>query len=117
VALRDADPHALWDCLDETARPLFGLARAPLHQQAEEIAEAITNRLGLRATTDSHGHLLLNHALADRVAHPILLATIGHELARHAGLCSVVAAAARTTGPCSRAKTRFCRSDTGAAPR
>jgi hypothetical protein len=91
TALGNADPHALWDCLDETARPLFGLARAPLHQQAAEIAEAITNRLGLRATTDSHGHLLLNDALADRVAHPILLATIGHELARHAGVSSVVA--------------------------
>ena len=91
TALGDADPHELRDCLDHNARPLFGLAHAPLHEQAAEIAEAITNRLGLRATTDRHGHLLLNHALADRAAHPIILATIGHELARHAGLSSVVA--------------------------
>lgn len=86
----NAAPHALWDTLDQTARPLFGLAHAPLHEQAGKIAAAITNRLGLSATTDRHGHLLLNHALADRAAHPILLATLGHELARHAGLSSVV---------------------------
>jgi hypothetical protein len=93
TALGNADPHELRDCLDDNARPLFDLANAPLHTQAAEIADAITNRLGLQATTDggNAGHLLLNHALAARAAHPMLLATIGHELARHAGLSSVVA--------------------------
>jgi hypothetical protein len=91
TALGDADPHELRDRLDETARPLFGLGRAALHEQAAELGEAITNRLGLRATANRHGHILLNHALAERAAQPILLAALGHELARHAGLASVVA--------------------------
>jgi hypothetical protein len=91
VVLGDADSHELWACLDDACRPLFGLAAGDLHEQAEALADVTTNRLGLTSATGGYETLLLNHALANRAAHPMLLATLGRELARHAGLDSLVA--------------------------
>lgn len=89
TAIDGADPHAMWDRLDEAAIPLFRVARGDLRAQARALAEAITDGLGLSAAPG--GPLLLNQAFAERSADPLLLAGVGHELARHAGLRSAVA--------------------------
>jgi hypothetical protein len=89
TTINGADPHALWDHLDEAAIPLFRVARDDLRAQAAALAQAITDGLGLGASPG--GPLLLDQALTERTADPLLLAAIGHELARHAGLRSAVA--------------------------
>ncbi len=87
----DADARELWDCLDDASRPLFGLAWGDLHEQAEALSDVMTNQLGLTAITGGYETLMLNRALSSHAAHPVLLATLGGELARHAGLDSLVA--------------------------
>jgi len=77
--------------IDDGARPMFGVAGASLFEQADALADVITNRLGLQVGAGDWHTLLLGHALARREAHPLLLASLGHELARRAGLRSVVA--------------------------
>jgi hypothetical protein len=81
----------LLERIDDAARPMFGVADAGLFAQADALADVITNRLGLQVDGDGWRPLLLGHALVRRQAHPLLLASLGHELARRAGLRSVVA--------------------------
>ena len=69
---------------------MFGVSGC-LFDQADALADVITNRLGLQVTSGEWRALLLGDALARREAHPLLLASLGHELARRAGLQSVVA--------------------------
>jgi hypothetical protein len=77
--------------IDDVARPMFGVANGSLFAQADALADVITNRLGLEVNRGEWRSLLLGDALARREAHPLLLASLGHELARRAGLQSVVA--------------------------
>ena len=81
----------LLERIDDAARPMFGVANGSLFDQADALADVITNRLGLQVTSGEWRTLLLGDALARREAHPLLLASLGHELARRAGLQSVVA--------------------------
>ncbi len=70
---------------------MFGVADESLFAQADALADVITNRLGLEVNGGDWRTLLLGDALVRRAAHPLLLASLGHELARRAGLHSVVA--------------------------
>jgi hypothetical protein len=81
----------LLERIDDVARPMFGVADGSLFAQADALADVITNRLGLEVNSGEWRALLLGDALARREAHPLLLASLGHELARRAGLQSVVA--------------------------
>jgi hypothetical protein len=82
----------LMERLDDASRPLFGIADTGLFDKADGLAEVITNRLGLKVgAPDEWRTLLLGHALAERTAHPLLLAALAHELARRAGTASLVA--------------------------
>ena len=81
----------LLERIDDAARPIFGAADESLFAQADALADVITNRLGFRVDVGGWRTLLLGDALVDRQAHPLLLASLAHELARRAGLDSVVA--------------------------
>lgn len=71
--------------LDDAARGLFGAAELPPREQARRLAALLTDDLGLRPVTHDHEALLVDRALASRSAHPLVIAAIGHELARRAG--------------------------------
>jgi hypothetical protein len=85
----------LWERLDDAARPLFGLAGAPLEAQADAVWTAVTERLGVCRSDgvggSRSGTVLLDRALSGESAQLLLLAACGHELARRAGLRSAVA--------------------------
>jgi hypothetical protein len=84
----------LWNWLDDAARPLFSVAAGDLQARAAALAEVMTRALGLAAMADRYEGLLLDRAVARRSGHPLLLATVGHELARRAGWPSLVGHAA-----------------------
>ena len=77
--------------LDDASLPLFGSASLCVAGQAEALADALANQLCLRPERRDHRALLLDHALAERGAHPLQIAVIGHELGRRAGLSTFVA--------------------------
>ena len=76
--------------LDELARRLFGAAELGARDQALALADLLTNRLGLISNSSDHRALLIDHALEQRQAHPLLIAALGHELARRAGISTCV---------------------------
>jgi Transglutaminase-like superfamily len=76
---------AVLERLDDVARGLFGAAAEAPREQAERLAGALTDELGLRPVTHEHEALLIDRALATRRAHPLVIAAVGHELARRAG--------------------------------
>jgi hypothetical protein len=76
--------------LDEAALPLFGMAPAPVREQAHALADLLTNELCLVPERRDHRALLIDHALTRRSAHPLQIAVIGHELARRAGIAGFV---------------------------
>jgi hypothetical protein len=78
--------------LDDAARALFGVAASDVRAQAGTLATALTDGLALQALGGEPRALLIDEALARREAHPLLIAVIGHELARRAGLRSFVGA-------------------------
>jgi hypothetical protein len=80
-----ASSERLWDWLDDAARPLFNVPASGVRERAAPLATLMTYQLGLVACPDSHHGLLLDHAIATGSGHPLLLATVGHELARRAG--------------------------------
>jgi hypothetical protein len=90
-AFGGASVAGLLERIDDVARPMFGVADGTLFAQADALADVITNRLGLEVNRGEWGALLLGDVLARREAHPLLLASLGHELARRAGLQRVVA--------------------------
>jgi hypothetical protein len=90
-AFGGASVAGLLERIDDVARPMFGVADDSLFAQADALADVITNRLGLEVNGGDWRTLLLGDALVRRAAHPLLLASLGHELARRAGLQSVVA--------------------------
>jgi Transglutaminase-like superfamily len=77
--------------LDEASLQLFGTAELDVADQAEALADVLTNDLCLCPDRDDHRALLIDHALTRRRAHPLQIAVIGHELARRAGISSVIA--------------------------
>jgi hypothetical protein len=81
----------LLERIDDAARPMFGVAGQSLFTQADALADVITNRLSLQVNSGEWRGLLLGDALARHEAHPLLLASLGHELACRAGAQSVVA--------------------------
>lgn len=76
--------------LDDAALPLFGVGAAPVREQAQALADQLTNGLCLVPERRDHRALLIDHALTRRCAHPMQIAVIGHELARRAGIDSLV---------------------------
>jgi hypothetical protein len=72
--------------LDEVARGLFGAAELRPREQADRLASALRDTLGLRPVTHDHRALLVDQALATHRAHPLVIAAVGHELGRRAGL-------------------------------
>ncbi|HET6448049.1 MAG TPA: hypothetical protein VFG31_02980 [Conexibacter sp.] len=72
--------------LDDVARGLFGTATLPPRAQADRLAGALCDTLGLRPVTHASDALLVDRALTTRRAHPLVIAAVGHELARRAGL-------------------------------
>lgn len=82
----------LSDWLDHAARPLF-TSPEDLSKRAAALTSLITNQLCLRVRTDHHQALLLDQLIASQCGHPILLASVGHELARRAGWPTVTATA------------------------
>jgi hypothetical protein len=84
-------PHLMRDWLDEAARPLFSLPDPELRRRGRALADLMTNGLGLRTDPEGHESLLLDRLIVTRRGHPLLLATVAHELARRAGWTSVTA--------------------------
>jgi hypothetical protein len=84
-------PEQLWEWLDDAARPLFSASASGLRERAGALATLMSSDLGFVASPDGYEGLLLDHAIATRSAHPMLLATVGHELARRAGWRSLTA--------------------------
>jgi hypothetical protein len=81
--------------LDEAGRVLFGVRYGPVGLQAWRVAGILSGGLCLRPDAGDPRGLLVGAALRRRTAHPILLAAVGHEVARRAGLESHVC----TVGP------------------
>ncbi len=79
--------------LDDAARALFDVAGAPCDVQARCLMEVLFLQLGLSPDDCSVDALILPAALATRRADPLVLAMIGHEIARRAGLESHVCVA------------------------
>lgn len=82
------DRAAVLAQLDDVARGLFGTADSAPHLQADRLAEALSGTLALRPVTHDHRALLVDRALATRRAHPLVIAAVGHELARRAGVAT-----------------------------
>lgn len=91
----DASSEQLWEWLDDAARPLFNLPASGLRERAAALATLMTYKLGFAACSEGYEGLLLDRAIATSSAHPLLLATVGHELSRRAGWSSLTA---RTPG-------------------
>ena len=72
--------------LDDVARGLFGTAALPPREQANRLASTLRDTLGLRPVMHDHRALLVDRALATGRAHPLVIAAVGHELGRRAGL-------------------------------
>ncbi len=92
AALTGADPIPVEDRLDDAARALFGVGGLGVREQAGTLATLLTDGLRLEALGGEPRALLIHEALARREAHPLMIAVIGHELARRAGLRSFVGA-------------------------
>jgi len=90
AALTGAEPEPVEARLDDASRTLFGAGALGVREQAGALATALTDRLALQALGGEHRALLIDEALVRREAHPLLIAVIGHELARRAGLRSFV---------------------------
>jgi len=87
----DVSPEELVAQLDDAARALFGTGSLGLSQRAHAFTRAITDELRLGVDGEDYRGLLLDRGLVGRRLHPLLLAPLGHELARRAGLSSLVA--------------------------
>ncbi|MGA9316406.1 MAG: hypothetical protein WBV77_17475 [Solirubrobacteraceae bacterium] len=88
TALVGCDTRRVLDTLDNAAIDLFGAQPLPLQAQAQRLGYALANTLALTPGSTDHRGLLIDQALSRRQAHPVLIAAIGHELARRAGLRS-----------------------------
>lgn len=84
------DPEAVSEALDDASRPLFGLATLDADAQASAMRDVLDAQLGFRAAGTDPRSLLLDGVLERRCGHPLLLACVGHELARRAGVLTSV---------------------------
>lgn len=91
AALTGSAPEPVEARLDDAARALFGARALGVREQANALATLLTDGLALQPLGGESRALLIDEALAHREAHPTLIAVIGHELARRAGLRSFVA--------------------------
>lgn len=89
-AMHGVDGDAVGGLLDDAARPLFGLAGLDGDEQADVAGRVLEEALGFRTNGCDPRCLLIDHALERRLAHPLMLACIGHELARRAGAHTAV---------------------------
>jgi hypothetical protein len=78
------------ELLNEASRRLFGLAGAPLDERTSALTSLLFETLGLRAETADFRGLLTRTAIAQRSADPLVIAMLGHELCRRAGVTSRV---------------------------
>jgi hypothetical protein len=92
AALTGGGPEPVEARLDDGARALFGARALGVREQANALATLLTDELALQALGGERRALLIDEALVRRQAHPTLIAVIGHELARRAGLRSFVGA-------------------------
>jgi hypothetical protein len=92
AALTGADPAPVEECLDDASRALFRLDGLGVRGQAGALATLLTDDLRLEPVGGEPRGLLIDEALARREAHPMMIAVVGHELARRAGLQSFVGA-------------------------
>lgn len=90
AVLGGPDAAALLDALDDHARPLFGSESEGLLQQAAVVERVLDGLVGGRRDPADPQQLLLHGALREGAGHPLLVAALGHELARRAGLASAV---------------------------
>ena len=73
--------------LDDEARRLFGVGRRDPAAQAHHLAAVMDADLGLHAALGSDcSALMLDRVLASGRGHPVVLASIGADLCRRAGL-------------------------------
>ncbi len=92
--LHGVDAHAVEAQLDDEARVLFGLSGIDGDGQADEAGRLMEECLGYRSDYGDPRGLLIDHALERRYGHPLMLACIGHELTRRAGMTTVVLSSA-----------------------
>jgi len=78
------------DPLDEAARALFGVVGEPCDVQAARLVELLFAQLGLAPDALSADGLILPAVMVTRRADPLVIAMLGHEIARRAGLESHV---------------------------
>lgn len=89
------DHQAALESLDELARPLFGVAALPAEEAVKELIEVLAHQAGLRVEDHTPESLLLDQVLQRREGHPALLAAIYLEVARRAGVTSVLVSCRR----------------------
>ena len=76
--------------LDDEARSLFGIAALDGPDRVERLAHALGAELAYSPAGEEPESLLLDRVLERRRGHSLLLACVGHELARRAGVESAV---------------------------
>ena len=90
AVLGGPDASALLDALDDHARGLFGAECVGLLEQAAVVERVLDGLVGGRRDAADPEQLLLHGALRQGAGHPLVVAALGHELARRAGLASAV---------------------------
>jgi len=76
--------------LDDASRSLFGLAGLGADDQAARVRHVLGAELGFGCAGCGPRSLLLGEVVAHRAGHPLLLACVGHELTRRAGVVTSV---------------------------
>lgn len=84
------DRAGVLTALDDASRPLFGAASWAPSAAAGALGRQLATELGLQPAPAGPDALLVDRALARRAAHPLVIAAIGHELARRAGVIARV---------------------------
>ena len=90
AVLGGPDAAVVLDALDDHARGLFGAEGVGLLEQAAAVERLLDGLVGGRRDPGDPQQLLLHGALRQRTGHPLLVAALGHELARRAGLATAV---------------------------
>jgi hypothetical protein len=76
--------------LDDASRPLFGGASLPPSASANALGSLLATELRLRPAPADPDALLVDRALDCGAAHPVVIAAVGHEIARRAGVAARV---------------------------
>lgn len=95
AALGHADAPEALEQLDDHARALFGLSALAPADAAERLVEVLVDGLGYRCDREgSPSAWLLDAVVRERRGHPALVAVVGHEMARRAGVRADILSAA-----------------------